>query len=77
MRERVRVQVFCGPGRTKQSFRDKVNINSIIAKHRRTGMLNHVNGKTPFYGDVSGVIGYQESLEVVDNAKKGGAKSCE
>lgn len=70
MRERNRVSLVCGPTRTKQSFREQVNINSILARHRRSGMLDHVNGKTPFYGDVSGIADYQEALNVVHRASE-------
>lgn len=57
--------ISCPPGRTKQSFREKVNINSIVAKHRRTGMIEHLNSKKPFYGDVTNISSYKESLETV------------
>lgn len=50
---------------TKQSFKDEVNINSIIGKYARTGMITHVNKKQPFYGDVSSIQSYQDSLNVV------------
>lgn len=56
------------PSRTKQSFRDDVNINKIIARFDRTGMVSHLNSKTPFYGDVSSIVGYQEALNKVKEA---------
>lgn len=68
MRERNRVVLVCGPSRTKQSFREQVNINSILARHRKSGMVDHVNGKQPFYGDVSNIGTYQEALDVVNRA---------
>lgn len=66
-----RVTVNCpeGSSRTKQSFRDQVNINTIIKKHRRTGMIRHLNAKKPFYGDVSHITDYQTALETVKNAE--------
>lgn len=70
MRERKRVVLECGPTRTKQSFREQVNVNSIIARHRKSGMLDHVNGKQPFYGDVSNIRSYQEALNVVNTASE-------
>lgn len=69
-REVVKPKVICGPGRTKQSFKDEVDINKIIKKHARTGMITHVNKKQPFYGDVSSIGSYQESLEIVRNAEE-------
>lgn len=59
-----------GDGRTKQSFRDRVNINTIIAKHRRTGMIEHLNAKAPFYGDVSEFVDYQTCMEKVKRANE-------
>lgn len=65
----ARPVVVCGVSRTKQSFRDQVNINKILARNRRSGMIDHVSGKTPFYGDVSSIGSYQESLNVVKQAQ--------
>lgn len=67
-----RVKLICEPGssRTKQSFKDQVNINKIIKKHRRTGMLNHVNSKRPFYGDVSNLTDYAGALQKVKEAEE-------
>lgn len=69
--KRRRVQVeFKEPSLTKQSFREQVNINSIIERNRRTGMLDHVNTKEPFYGDVSGIASYQDALNIVNKARE-------
>lgn len=65
---RVRPTIDTGPGRTKQSFRDEVNVNTIVAKARKTGLLTYVNPRKPFYGDVSGLRSYQESLAIVRQA---------
>lgn len=65
---RQKVVVVCGPSRTKQSFREKVNVNSIVARYNKTGMVDHVSSKTPFYGDVSNIASYQEALAVVASA---------
>lgn len=61
--------VVCGESRTKQSFRDQVNINTIIARYRKTGMLSHVNENPGFYADVSNYGSYQESLAIVKAAE--------
>lgn len=60
--------VACGETRTKQSFADQVNINKIIERHRKTGMVSHLNAAEPFYGDVSELRSYEESLMVVQKA---------
>lgn len=67
---RPKVVVSCGESRTKQSFRDQVNINTILEKFRKTGMVSHLNGKRPFYGDVSDIKSYQEALGVVSKANE-------
>lgn len=67
-----RLKVDCregGPSLTKQSFRDEVNINKIIARYEKTGMVEHLNKKAPFYGDVSGLVDYQSALNVVKEAE--------
>lgn len=65
----VKRSVVCGGGLTKQSFKDGVNINSIVARYRKTGEFGSENGREPFFGDVSGVLGYQEACGVVIRAQ--------
>lgn len=61
--------IVCGPGVTKQSFKDECDINKIIAKFDRTGMIENLNKKSPFYGDVSGLVDYHEALNIVAEAQ--------
>lgn len=65
----INLTVDTGPGQTKQSFRDEVDINKIIAGFEKTGMVNQLNAREPFYGDVSHLGSYQESLHVVMEAE--------
>lgn len=67
----IRTEVDCSvePSMTKQSFRDEVDINKIVAKFERTGMITHLQKSTPFYGDVSALVGYQDALNVVNEAE--------
>lgn len=62
--------VNTGPGLTKQAFADETNINKIVAGFEKTGMINHLSKAEPFYGDVSGLVDYQESLNVVMRAEE-------
>ncbi len=66
----VQTKIICGPSRTKQSFRDEVNINSIIRRFERNGMVTHLNKTAPFFGDVSGITGYQDAMNKVIEAKQ-------
>lgn len=74
MVERVRPDVaidFTGEvSRTKQAFKPVVDINNIVARFARTGMIEHVNRREPFYGDVSTIVDYQTCLNVVNKAKE-------
>lgn len=54
---------------TKQSFRDEVDINKIMAGVQKTGFMP-VRGGQPFYGDVSDVVDYRDSLEKVREAEQ-------
>lgn len=55
---------------TKQSFVDECDINKIIARFEKTGMIENVNRRKPFYGDVTSLRSYQESLNVVQEAEQ-------
>lgn len=54
-------RLICPPGRTKQSFRDHVDVNHIVAKYRKTGFLEHVSKNPGVFADVSGVGDFQEA----------------
>lgn len=53
---------------TKQSFRDQCDVNTIMAKYKRTGTLDHVSGETPAYGDFSNVTDYQSAMNQIIEA---------
>lgn len=59
---------FHGVGRTKQSFRDDCDINNIMARYMKTGVLDHVRAEVAQYGDVSGAD-FQGALDLVAGAK--------
>lgn len=55
---------FDEPSKTKQSERDLVDINSIVAKYLKTGEMPGMKG-LPTYGDVSAAPTLHESLNLV------------
>lgn len=68
-RERRRVQTDCFEGgRTKESEKEKCDINLIVARHRSTGVIEHVNQQQPIYGDFTNVKDYHASLMRVRSA---------
>lgn len=51
--------------RTKQEFREESNINNIMAKYEKHGVITHIKTGEPVYGDFSGLTDYQTSLNTV------------
>lgn len=49
----VKPVVNCGPSRTKQSFAKECDINQILARYRKTGLLDHVRANPGVFADVS------------------------
>jgi len=72
------VKINCGPGRTKQAFKDQVDINKIAARYRRasggelldSGVKLGTQKKIDqaFYGDVSAYTTYQEAVNFLIQA---------
>lgn len=62
-RERFRVAISFDPleNRTKQSFKDECDINKIMSKWRRTGVLEHMAAAPPVYGDFDNYMEYQDA----------------
>lgn len=54
--------------RTHQEFKDEVNVNSIIRKYQRTGMLTHVRENPGVYMDLTDIGDYQEAAQKVVDA---------
>lgn len=56
------------PTRTQQQFKAECDINNIMAKYKKTGVLPSLIKADPRYGDFSDVLDYQESLNIVMHA---------
>ena len=57
-------------GRTKQSMKDECDINLIMKKFEKTGILPEMIKENPQYGDFSEPIEYRDALEIVRFAKE-------
>lgn len=55
--------------RTKQSFKDECDINNILSKYAKTGIVNHINQSEGQYGDFSSEQDYQKALNIVIEAQ--------
>lgn len=61
---------FTKPSRTKQSEKDATDINKILEKYKKTGILPNMILNDPTYGDFSEALTYQESLNTVLKARE-------
>ncbi len=60
---------FSGKGRTKQSHRDECDINQIMKRFEKSGMIEHTNNYQGNYGDFTRIPeSYQAALELVREA---------
>jgi len=67
-KNRVRIS-FTGPGRTKQSFKNECDINTIMSRYQKTGILpDMLNTANAQYLDVTG-YDYQEAMQIVAGAQ--------
>lgn len=56
------------PSRTKQSFKDTVDVNQILERYHRTGVFDHVNEHGGSYGDADGME-FKQALDLVNSAQ--------
>jgi len=61
-----RVQIDASKdGRTKQSFAEESNINLIMKKYEKTGMLDHLNQHNGEYGDFIAAPDYHSAMNAI------------
>lgn len=53
---------------TRQSMKDECDINIIMGRYLKTGVLSHVSRDNPVFADVSDLPDYRESVERVKSA---------
>lgn len=63
---KLKVELVCDPekSRTKQSFKDECNINVIMSRYLKTGVMDFVSKHEPQYGDVTG-LDFQSAMDIV------------
>ncbi len=59
---------FKGPGRTRQDQKDSCDLNLMMRKYLKQGVLPRLNTKTPVYDDFSTALSYHESLDRIKRA---------
>lgn len=58
-----------GNSRVQQHFKDEVDINNILAKYKKTGVITHVARARKLYGDFTQVKDVAEAMDVSARAK--------
>lgn len=58
-----------GETMTNQESKEECDINNILAKYNKTGVLPTLIKQNPIYGDFSEALDYQQSLEVISKAE--------
>ena len=68
-RPHKRVQLVCkDESRTQQHMADECDINLIVKRFEKTGILEHVNEHKGSYGDVADAPSYQEGMNLIIRA---------
>ena len=68
---RIRVVVpFTKPSRTKQNFQAECDINGILARYEKTGLITHVKTNEKTYANLVGFSDYHSSLNQVIAAQE-------
>lgn len=71
MQDRQRTPtVPTGKSRTHQSFKAECDINNLMRRYEKTGILDHVNHVQGRYGDFTVVPDYQTALNRVSQANE-------
>lgn len=58
-----------GESRTKQSFQAECDINNILAKYAKTGLIDHVKKHGGYYGDLPLSNDFQTNLHAIMEAQ--------
>jgi len=69
-RRRVSIKFLPGTSRTKQSFKDECNINTIMLRYQKTEIIEHYNKHMGKYGDFTNTPSdYQSCIDQVMEAE--------
>lgn len=59
----------CGPGRARPEFQDECDVNQILRKFQKTGLVSHLAKGQPQYGDFTNVTSYADAVSQVREAE--------
>jgi len=56
------------PSRTQKQFGEQVNVNTIMAKYKKTGLIDHVRKQPGKYQDLTNLPDYMTAMQTVITA---------
>lgn len=59
-----------GDSCTKQEFRRECDVNTILSRYNRTGLIDHVMKHNGDYADVSSSLDYHDAMNLILNAQE-------
>jgi len=62
--QKLKVAIATGDGLTEQNHKDETDINQIVRKYNKTGLIDHLNQFEKQYGDMTG-YDYQDAMNTV------------
>jgi len=62
--QKLKVAIATGDGLTEQNHKDETDINNIVRKYNKTGLIDHLNQFEKQYGDMTG-YDYQDAMNTV------------
>jgi len=62
--QKLRVAIATGDGLTEQNHKDETDINQIVRKYNKTGLIDHLNQFEKQYGDMTG-YDYQDAMNTI------------
>lgn len=65
-----RVQLFASGGRTKQEFKEECDLNVLMRRYEKTGVLPSARMVQPRYVDAFDLPSYQESMQIMADAER-------
>ena len=62
--QKMRVAIATGDGLTEQNHKDETDINKIVRKYNKTGLIDHLNQFEKQYADMTG-YDYQDAMNTI------------
>ena len=69
-RDRSLYQIDCKGGRTKQEFAEECDLNVLMRRYEKTGVLPSGRMSPPRYVDAFDLPSYQESMQIMADAER-------